>query len=217
VHLPRGQDPRKVKFLVISQEPSFSWRAKGAETAMAKMADLCRNAKEGTPSFKEAREVDPVVRLVQVFGNFDPSEGQVYWTHAMKCIPRNSDRDVNKEWRKCANACKAHLLREIWALGDSNLNVMAVGKYALEMCLNLFDDQDIDQELSISEFMQSSSLPLVYKLRSKEGAVKNITLFVYTNPSSEVCKVKKVGGKMTVDEIQELETRKVRDVLAKKY
>ena len=216
VHIPRVADPSKVKFLVVSQEPAFTWRAKGAEAAEAKMSDLCKNAKEGTPAFKEAREVDPIVRLVQVFGNFDVSDGPAYWTHALKCIPRNGDRDVNKEWRKCAKACQQHLMNEVWALGGPSLNVMAVGKYALEMCLNAFDGQDIDQELSISEFMQANALPLSYKLKSKDGVVKNITLFVYTNPSSEVCKVKKVGGKMTVDEIQEIESKKVREILAKK-
>lgn len=216
VHLPRNADPRKIKFLVVSQEPTFAWRAKGAAAAEAKMVDLCKNAKEGTASFKEAREIDPMVRLIQVFGNFDPAEGQVYWTHALKCIPKNSDRDVNKEWRKCAKACQNHFMNEVWTLGDASLNVMAIGKYALEMCLNAFDDQDIDQELSISEFMQTNSLPLSYKLKSKDGTVKNVTLFVYTNPSSEVCKVKKVGGKMTVDELQELETKKVKEILAKK-
>ncbi|OPY30902.1 MAG: hypothetical protein A4E32_02146 [Methanomassiliicoccales archaeon PtaU1.Bin124] len=216
VHLLRSGNPKAVKFLVVSQEPAFSWRAKGPGPAEERMIGLCRTAKEGSPVFKEAREVDPVVRLIQIFGTFDPTDGPVYWTHALKCIPRNGDRDVNKEWRKCAKACQVHLMNEIWALGGESLNVMAVGKYALEMCLNAFDDQDIDQELSISEFMQASSLPLSFKLRSKDGAVKNITLFVYTNPSSEVCKVKKVGGKMTVEELQELETKKVRDILAKK-
>lgn len=215
VHLPRTGDLKKVKFLVISQEPSFIWRSSGGPTAAEqKMVLLCRTAKDG--ALAAAKEIDPIVRLVQVFDLFDPSEGNVYWTHALKCLPRTSDRDVNKEWRKCAKSCQAHLLKEIWALGGMNLNILAVGKYALEMCLNAFDGQDIDQELSISEFMQSSSLPITYKLRSKDGEVKTISLFVYTNPSSEVCKVKKVGGKRTVDEIQELETKKVREMLGTK-
>lgn len=214
VHLPRTGDPKKVKFLVVSQEPSFIWRStEGPTAAEQRMILLCKTAKDGTPANSAAREIDPIVRLVQVFDLFDPTEGAVYWTHALKCVPRNSDRDVNKEWRKCSKACQVHLMKEIWALGGMNLNILAVGKYALEMCLNAFDGQDIDQELSISEFMQTSSLPITYKLRSKDGAVKIISLFVYTNPSSEVCKVKKVGGKRTVDEIQELETRKVRDLL----
>lgn len=216
VHLPRAGNPMKVRFLVVSQEPAFSWKAGGSVVAVERMLALCRTAKEGIPAFNEARQVDPVVRLLQVFGNFDPSEGPIYWTHALKCVPRNSDRDVNKEWRKCAKACQVHLMNEVWALGDLNLNVMAVGKYALEMCLNAFDGQDIDQELSISEFMQSNTLPLSFKLRSKDGVVKTISLFIYTNPSSEVCKVKKVGGRMTVDELQELETKRVREILAAK-
>ena len=80
----------------------------------------------------------------------------------------------------------------------------------------VFDEQDIDQELSISEFMQSTKLPLTYKHRFKDGASKNINLFVFTNPSAEVVKIMKSGGKMTTEEIQDLEGNKIRDIFNRK-
>jgi len=58
------------------------------------------------------------------------------------------------------------------------------GKYALELCLHVLDDQDIDQELSISEFMQNNRLPLAFKYKFKDGMVKNITFsFTETLPA----------------------------------
>ena len=44
-------------------------------------------------------------------------------------------------------------IEELRLLGKQEINIIAFGKYALELCLHAFDDQDIDQELSISEFM----------------------------------------------------------------
>jgi hypothetical protein len=105
-------------------------------------------------------------------------------------------------------------LEEIRILGKSILNVVAYGKYALELCLNVFDHQNIDQELSISEFMQSHRLPLTYKIKFKDGTSKSINLFVYTNPSSDVVTIRKSGGKMTVEEIQDIETTRIREMIS---
>jgi hypothetical protein len=127
----------------------------------------------------------------------------------------NSDRDINKEWRKAATRCEEHFLDELRILGKTELNVIAFGKYALELCLHALDNQDIDQEISISEFMQSSRLPITYNHRFKDGNSKTINLFVFTNPSSEVVKVMKSGGKMTVEEIQDLEIKRIQEVMGK--
>lgn len=208
----RGPDLSKVDFLIVSQEPANFLRALGtSESVEAKLRAMC---KQGTP--EEMKKVNPLSKVVQMFGPFDPSEGRIYWTHALKCVPVNSDRDINKEWRKAATKCREHLISEIKALGKEELNIVAFGKYALEICLNVLDGQDIDQELSISETMQSSKLPLVYKYRFKDGTSKNINLFVFTNPSAEVVKIMKSGGKMTTEEIQDLEERRLREIAQKK-
>ncbi len=196
----------KVDFMIVSQEPGHWLRPLGGGVG-PKLISLTLG--QGSP--EEVKKANPLSKVAQIFGPFDPSSSRVYWTHALKCVPLNGDRDVNKEWRKAATKCREHFIGELKVLGKSELNVLAFGKYALEMCLNVLDGQDIDQELSISEFMQSVKLPLVYKYRFKDGSVKNVNLYVFTNPSAEVVKVMKSGGKMTADEIQELEIKKIQE------
>jgi uracil-DNA glycosylase len=208
----RTADPSKVQFVIVSQEPGHWLRSNGDHAPEERLRSLC----QGKASPKELRQANPLIKVAQIFGGFDPASSKVYWTHALKCVPVNGDRDVNKEWRKAATRCREHLIRELRLLGGDELNVIAFGKYALEMCLNVLDGQDIDQELSISEFMQSSKLPLVYKHRFKDGTVKNVNLFVFTNPSAEVVKVMKSGGKMTTEEIQDLQMKKIGEVLNSK-
>lgn len=175
---------------------------------------MAKVAKEGGP-LDDLKRSNPLSKVVQIFSKFDPADGQIYWTHALKCVPSTSDRDINKEWRKAATRCEEHFLEELKMLGKTELNILAFGKYALELCLHAFDGQDIDQELSISEFMQSSRLPITYKHRFRDGSSKTLNLFVFTNPSSEVVKVMKSGGKMTVEEIQDLEIKRIQDTLRK--
>ncbi|HQN75239.1 MAG TPA: hypothetical protein PLQ92_00650 [Methanomassiliicoccales archaeon] len=200
------REPGKVDFVIVSQEPGHWLRPLG-DGASAKLSSLAFG--KGSP--EEVRKANPLSKVAQIFGPFDPSASRIYWTHALKCVPVNGDRDVNKEWRKAATRCREHFISELKVLGKSEINVLAFGKYALEMCLNVLGGQDIDQELSISEFMQSVKLPLAYKYRFKDSTVKNINLYVFTNPSAEVVKVMKSGGKMTADEIQELEVRKIHE------
>ncbi|MHC1709619.1 MAG: hypothetical protein AB9819_04355 [Methanomassiliicoccales archaeon] len=202
------REPSKVDFVIVSQEPGHWLRPLG-NGAASKLTSLTLG--QGSP--EEVRKANPLSKVLQIFGPFDPSSSRVYWTHALKCVPTNGDRDVNKEWRKAATRCREHFIGELKVLGKNELNVLAFGKYALEMCLNVLDGQDIDQELSISEFMQSVKLPLVYKYRFKDGTVKNVNLYVFTNPSAEVVKIMKSGGKMTADEIQELEMKRIQESL----
>jgi hypothetical protein len=207
----RGISPSLVDFLVLSQEPGYWLRSStSGEAVEQRLAKLC---KESGSNSEECKLANPLSKVIQIFGNFDPTGGRVYLTHALKCIPVASDRDINKEWRKAATKCEEHLIAELRSLGKAELNVVAFGKFPLEMCLNVFEGQDIDQDISISDFMQSSRLPLTYRYKFKDGAVKTITLFIFTNPSSEIVKIRKTGGRMTVEEIQELEMARIREIL----
>lgn len=212
VLFPRRSPNQMVDFLVVSQEPGFWLRSLSTSEAIEQR--LSKVAREGGPP-DEVKRSNPLSKVIQIFSKFDPAEGRAYWTHALKCVPITSDRDINKEWRKASTRCEEYFLDEIKMLGKAELNVLAFGKYALELCLHAFDGQEIDQELSISEFMQSSRLPLTYRYKFKDGTSKTVNLFVFTNPSSEVVKIMKSGGKMTVEEIQDLEIKRIKEILKK--
>ena len=197
-----------VEFIVVSQEPGF-WLRSDQAKAEENLQRLCMT---GKLNLSEIRQANPLSKILHIFGNFDPCGDRVYWTHALKCIPSRSDRDINKEWRKVATRCKEIFLDEIRLLGKKDLNVIVFGKYALELCLHALDDQDIDQELSISEFMQNNRLPLAFSTSSRMERSRTY-LFVYGNPSSEVVNIRKSGGKMTVEEIQDIETSRIQDAV----
>ena len=214
VMFDRSVSPDRVDVVVVSQEPGHWLRSMASgEEAQSRLSSLC--TRDVIPP-AELRSAGPLSKVREIFGKFDPTADRVYWTHALKCVPVNSDRDINKEWRKAATRCETHLVEELRLLGASRLNIVAFGKYPLEMCLHLLDGQDIDQELSISEFMQSNRLPLSFRYKFKDGMVKSIDLFVLTNPSSEAVKIVKSGGKRSVDEIQDLQISRLREIVQPK-
>jgi hypothetical protein len=202
---------KKVRFVVISQEPAFALRAKG-RSAEQYLISLCKEAALGTPAYVEAQRAQPLGKIISIFGTFDPAKDDVYWTHALKCCPTATDRDITKEWRKAGKVCAEHIRAELERIGQDEINILAIGKYATEMCLYLFDDQDIDQDLSISEVMQGNKLPLGFQVKWKSGRSQRFNLYLFTNPGKDVCTVQRKGGKMTVDEIQELEAARIREL-----
>lgn len=212
VMFTRKGSPDQIDFVILSQEPGQWLAGLPIDEIERKLLTLCVG--KGSP--EDLRKANPLVKVVQAFGAFDPTAGRIYWTHALKCVPPESDRAVNKEWRKAATKCEEHLLDELRAVGKGELNLLVFGKFALEMALHLLEGQDIDPDISISEFMQSRKLPITYRYKFKDGMTKVINLFVFTNPSSEVVKIMKSGGKLTVEEIQELEMKRIKEILASK-
>jgi hypothetical protein len=205
---------KRVRFVVISQEPGFALRAKG-RSAEQYLASLCKGPLPGTAAYGDDQTAQSVAKVVSIFDRFDPTKDDIYWTYALKCCPITSDRDITREWRKAGRTCAEHLKAELERIGHDDIYVLAIGKYATEMCLYLLDDQDIDQDLSISEVMQGNKLPLVYQKKWKDGKVQRFHLFLFTNPGKDVCTVQRKGGKMTVDEIQGLEATRIRELRVK--
>jgi hypothetical protein len=126
------------------------------------------------------------------------------------------EKSVNKDWRKSAKACVEHLKAELESLGQEEIVIVAVGKFATEMVFHLFRGDDIDPDISISEIMQSNELPIPLTYKWKSGRTQKAKLFLLTNPGKDVCTVQRKGGKLTVDELQDLETTKLREIAAKK-
>jgi hypothetical protein len=203
---------KKIRVVVISQEPVPALREKG-DGLEQYLISLCKTSKPGAVNFEESKIAIPISKLVSVFGNFDPSKDAVYWTHALKCMPAE-EKSVNKDWRKSAKACVEHLKAELESLGQEEINIVVVGKFAIEMVFHLFRGDDIDPDISISEVMQSNDLPMQLTMRYKSGRTQKAKLFLLTNPGKDVCTVQRKGGKLTVDELQELETVKLREIVS---
>ena len=165
------------------------------------------------PGIKQA---NPLSKMLQIFGNFDPSTSSIYWTHALKCVPSKGDRDINKEWRRAATRCEDMFLDEMRVLGKAELNMVAFGKYALELCLTCSGRSRHGPRAEHQRVHANEPPATSYKHKFKDGTDKRVNLFVFTNPSNDTVKINKSGGRMTVEEIQEIESKRIQEIFSQK-
>jgi hypothetical protein len=80
-------------------------------------------------------------QVLEIIGRpFDPFDDTIYWTHALKCIPKN-DQNIRSQWSKCSTACIGNLRSELDSMRESELLVIALGKYATGITLALLNNE----------------------------------------------------------------------------
>lgn len=102
--LRKPETLHKIRVVVVSQEPATSLQKKGDTSKEVEdyLIDECKRCGGILP-----RAIGKIIRQC-----FDPTEDKIYWTHALKCIPHLSDKQIGAEWKQCAPECAKHLKRE---------------------------------------------------------------------------------------------------------
>ncbi|MBD3190468.1 MAG: hypothetical protein GF308_07480 [Candidatus Heimdallarchaeota archaeon] len=55
---------------------------------------------EGSYREYKTQESSPINSIQKIFEKtFNPTTEEIYWTHALKCVPRKSDKTIQKEWK----------------------------------------------------------------------------------------------------------------------
>jgi len=164
----------KIKFVVVSQEPGTSLKKKfgsDAETMEKHLVEDCLNSKSGGSS--------PINKMIEIFGkNFNPLSDEIYWTHALKCIPINSDREIEKMWKKCASYCVNHFKNELNLIPSKKLAIIAIGGYALALCRHVLEGKDLASIDKITKYIVSTDTEKKFTFGEKE-----IFLFPFLHPS----------------------------------
>lgn len=165
----------KIKVLVLSQEPGFSLRKKFNSTNGKEIEDYliceCLSAKPLGAS--------PINKMVKLFGNFDPSKDEVYWTHALKCVPMESDAEIRNFWKYCATCCVEHFKNELNLIPSKKLAVIAIGRYALALCRHVLQGKSILRTEGIIEYIKTTN----FEKNSSFFEGKEIFLYAFIHPS----------------------------------
>jgi len=166
----------KIRFFVVSQEPGFSLRKKYNSTR-----DMEEYLIKDCLQLKPKR-TSPINKIIEIFGKFDPLNAEIYWTHALKCVPCKSDNDIKTEWESCAPCCLSHLKNELNSIPSKNLALIPLGNYALALCRNLFGEP-LSHPYGILEYIRSADPEKKFSFSEKGFSEKEISLFPFLHPS----------------------------------
>jgi len=164
----------KIKFVVVSQEPGTSLKKKlgsDVEVMEKHLVEDCLNSKSGGSS--------PINKMIEIFGkNFNPLTDEIYWTHALKCVPMKNDTEIRKIWKECAPYCVNHFKNELSLIPPKKLIIITFGNYALALCRHVFEDKLLTHTGGIKKYIETINLENKFIFDDKE-----IYLFPFLHPS----------------------------------
>jgi len=192
----------RIRFVAVSQDPSVNLRCLTNSECIERF--LIQEALKERELSGAAHADNPIDRIKEIFQckRFDPSTGDIYWTHALKCLPTECNDEINGIWKKSAPLCVEHFKNELDLIPSKKLTVIAFGGYALAMCLHVLDCQPLVDSQRIMKYITTPGIEKPFKYDHKE-----VTLFPFLHPSYRTVHANdriKMREQQFADEIQEM-------------
>ncbi len=193
----------KIKFVVVSQEPGYSLKREHDFKKSSNVEDFLISECLKEPDNKRT----PINRVKNIIKKekFNPTTDEIYWTHALKCVPKESDEDIHKEWKGCASSnCIKHFINELTIIPSKKLIIIPLGNYALTMCRHILEkNHPLENVSGILEYIRTFNINKKFPFKDKE-----ILLFPFVHPSKRDMVLKnreqiKTKEKGFIDKIKE--------------
>lgn len=167
----------KIKFVVVSQEPGYSLKKRKKPFKNSIEVEECLISE----CLKEqTNKRTPINRIKEIFNRekFNPTNDDIYWTHALKCIPKESDEDIHKAWKVCASSnCIKHFINELKLIPSKKLIIIPLGNYALTLCRHILEKNYLLNKVSgILEYIRDFDV-------ENDNKDKEVLLFPFVHPS----------------------------------
>jgi len=163
-----------VKFFVVSQEPAAYLRREYQSSNEIEEYAIYECGSNPNPN-----RVGIPHKIREIFNKrFDLKTDEIYWTHALKCVPMKEDTDIIKEWRMCAFWCVNHFKNELNLIPSKQLIIVAIGNYALTLCKHILEGEKLSHTEGIIQYIRNIDLEKKFHLGEKE-----ISLFPFIHPS----------------------------------
>lgn len=186
---------KNVNYLVVTQQPGFKYKD-----------DNYKNIVQSCISGNNNRESTPMALLHTMFGCFDPTGGNknvrtdLYWTHAIKCFPSSTDKEIRRKWPDCCLNCSKYFLEEYKILNKSRNNQLAIitmGKYALTVVLNSILNNGTERNIKklIIPDWDGSFTNYLYQSKGKV-IINNIIIYPLFHPGYLIFKGQKAKEKI---------------------
>jgi len=193
-----------VKFIVVTQDPGSSLRRK-CSNDVSRMEEFLKGEVETAdsepeerlssmrrPSLPSANEwKTPVDIIVGIFGHIDLEQGEVYWTHTLKCVPTTDDQ-INKDGEDCLRSCIKHFQQELGFITQTELVIVPVGGWALRLCLSTIraSKSPLHPPVRITRFIQKRDYQVKYRC-AVNTTVETVFIVPFIHPAKQDIQFKK--------------------------
>lgn len=181
----RPDNLNKIKFVVVSQEPGVSARKK-----YKNIEDMKRFwCEELNKSELPASRSSPIYLMKEIFPHFDIYHDQIYWTHALKCIPWKTDKQIERDWMFCAPYCSERLKEELKASSEEELVIITFGAYALTLILNIVKERkSLCEIVKLKDWFDINPVPYIkefaYGSPSDAESKKSLRIYPFYHPAA---------------------------------
>jgi uracil-DNA glycosylase len=170
----------QIRFVAVSQDPGVDLKSIYCLTSSEKIeTSLIKDALKELKRSETLRAHNPRDRIKEIFQRpFDPSTGDIYWTHALKCLPTKSNNEISGHWEVSAPLCAKYFKNELDLIFSKKLTIIAFGGYALAMCLHVLDHGPLVNSQRIMEYIRTCNIDEKFPYGGKE-----VSLFPFLHPS----------------------------------
>jgi len=152
----------------------------------------------------------PVNRLIRIFGkNFSPAADEIYWTHALKCLPLMSDKDIQRIWKRSAPSCAEHFKAELDLVPSRELVIVSLGGYALALCRYVLQEKPLDSVERVTEYIKVADTERRFVRGDKE-----VFLFPFLHPANRERVLKQLDEDGGIQRREEYFTRRIQQLNA---
>ena len=176
-----------IKFVVISQDPGVSVR----EDYNNDIEEMKRCWCEELKSENRSNKSSPISLMKEIFNNFDIYHDRVYWTHSLKCIPWDTDKQIERDWIFCAPYCSERLKEELEGLSENNLVIITIGAYALTLLLNIVEGRrSLCERVKLKDYFEYEKIPIIKEIAFYQKSddipktKKRLKIFPFYHPAA---------------------------------
>jgi uracil-DNA glycosylase len=131
----------------------------------------------------------PISLMKEIFHNFDIYRDHVYWTHALKCIPWKTDKQIERDWIFCAPYCSERLKEELKASSEEELVIITFGAYALTLILNIVKEREsLCEIVKLKDWIDINRVPYIkefaYGSPSDAESKRSLRIYPFYHPAA---------------------------------
>jgi len=140
-------DTTGIRYVFVSQDPALYWVKSKDDGGLAltsgdeiseRFIKACKGEKTDDGRVIKRGVFEYAGKLLDRT-HFNPAGDDVYWSHVLRCPPKESNGEIRKDWKGAKKYCPGFLESELKAIESKRFCVVSIGRRSLRVCSKILD------------------------------------------------------------------------------